>query len=438
MSLKQELRQLGLYDEGESAPERLNADDVGAAEAVEPEYVEVDEARPSAPDRVPEQAALFDLPPDWASLWDGMPEYDQEERTAYQTIRVHFRNPRDRAEFARLVDQKIGERTRGVWYPKAEVDSNFRLRRFETPTPVRPRYPIYIVSKGRWDSRQTSRALEEMGVPYSIVVEPQEYEQYAAVIDPAKILTLPFSNLGEGSIPARNWVWEHAIATGAERHWILDDNIKQFDRLWKNTKVQVTSGVLFSLAEEFVDRYENVAMAGFNYAHLLPQRERVPPFLLNTRIYSCILLDNSLPFRWRGRYNEDTDLSLRILKAGLCTVLFNAFLCWKRPTMTMGGGNTDELYQGDGRLKMALSLQEQHPDVVTVGWKWGRPQHQVYYGRFKRNRLIPKRDRRSERVSLEDHYEMSLNILTQYDEPEEPEGVEDPGVGLEAEEEKVG
>ena len=69
---------------------------------------------------------------------------------------------------------------------------------------MNPNYPVYIVSKGRWDSRLTSKALEEMKMPYSIVVEPQEYENYASVIDPAKILVLPFSNLGQGSIPARN------------------------------------------------------------------------------------------------------------------------------------------------------------------------------------------------------------------------------------------
>jgi len=115
-----------------------------------------------------------------------------------------------------------------------------------------------------------------------------------------------------------------------------------------------------------------------------------PPFQLNTRIYSCILINNDIPHRWRGRYNEDTDLSLRVLKDGWYTILFNAFLCAKITTMTMKGGNTDELYQGDGRLKMALSLQKQHPDVVKVTRKWGRWQHQVDYRRFKHNRLIKK------------------------------------------------
>ncbi len=61
---------------------------------------------------------------------------------------------------------------------------------------MNPSYPVYIISKGRWESRLTARALESIGVPYSIVVEPQERDAYAAVIDPAKVLTLPESRAG--------------------------------------------------------------------------------------------------------------------------------------------------------------------------------------------------------------------------------------------------
>lgn len=85
-----------------------------------------------------------------------------------------------------------------------------------------PRHPIYIISKGRWESRNTSKTLEEMGIPYHIAVEPQEYDQYASVIDPKKILVTPFSNLKKGSIPVRNFVWEHAKNAGHKRHWILN------------------------------------------------------------------------------------------------------------------------------------------------------------------------------------------------------------------------
>lgn len=253
--------------------------------------------------------------------------------------------------------------------------------------PMNPNHPVYIISKGRWESRLTARALDEMAVPYSIVIEPQEYEQYAAVIDPAKILTLPFSNLGQGSIPARNWVWGHALQTGAKWHWIMDDNIQRFYRVNRNWRVPVDTGAIFRCVEDFSERYENVAQAGLNYKMFVGRNFTCPAFYLNTRVYSCILLRNDLPHRWRGRYNEDTDLSLRFLKDGFCTLLVNAFVCDKMPTLTMKGGNTDEIYQDDGRLKMAQSLVDQHPDVATVTWKFNRWQHHVDYRRFKRNKL---------------------------------------------------
>lgn len=261
---------------------------------------------------------------------------------------------------------------------------------------MNPRYPMYVVSKGRADSRLTSRSLERMRVPYRIVIEPPEYHAYAAVIEPSKILVLPFSDLGQGSIPARNWIWEHAISEGHARHWIVDDNINGFWRLHRNAKPRLEDGSAFAAMEDFVDRYVNVVMAGPHYKGFKAPRSACPPFYLNHRVYSCILLAADVPHRWRGRYNEDTDLALRFLKDGYCTVLFNAFLAEKGQTMTVPGGNTDSLYKlrdgRDGRLLMAQSLQRQHPDVVTITRKWGRWQHQVDYRPFRRNRLIRRPD----------------------------------------------
>jgi hypothetical protein len=253
---------------------------------------------------------------------------------------------------------------------------------------VNPRYPVYVISKGRWDSRYTVKALERMNVPYKLVIEPQEHAAYSSYVDESKILDLPFQNLGLSSIPARNWVWEHSLASKAKRHWIIDDNIRGFHRLHNNMKLPVTSGVFFAPMEDFVDRYENVALAGPQYWMFAPRKDKVDPLALNTRIYSCILIKNDLPYRWRGRYNEDTDLSLRALKDGWVTVLFYAFIIDKLTTMSVKGGNTAELYKGDGRLKMAESLCEQHPDVAKITRKWGRWQHQVDYRPFKKNRPI--------------------------------------------------
>jgi len=340
-------------------------------------------------EKKPKQQPLIDVPPEWVEHWEGMPEYVPGEAKPAYTVQVNFKNQADKAVFMELLGQDP-ERRRSFWYPPMEL---FKSKKPDGPVSVMEnKYPIYVISKGRWKTGQTTRELSKLGIEHKVVIEPQEYDDYASAVDPARLLILPFSNLGQGSIPARNWVWEHSIASGAERHWILDDNIVGFVQKNRNQKSKIIDFNPFRDVEMFVDRYENIAEAGMNYDFFVPNRERHPPYYLNTRIYSCILLRNDLLYRWRGRYNEDTDLSLRILKDGWCTVLFNTVLAKKVATMLMKGGNTDELYKDDGRLKMAESLRDQHPDVVKITQKWGRWQHQVDYRLFKKNKLIRKKE----------------------------------------------
>jgi len=258
---------------------------------------------------------------------------------------------------------------------------------------MNPDYPIFIISKGRYDSRLTSKALEKLKIPYKIVIEPQEYELYNKHIDKSKILILPFSNLGEGSIPARNWVWEYSINNGHEFHWILDDNIREFRRYNNDKKYLVTSGTIFKIAEIFINRYKNIALSGFQYSSFMAYNRQKKPYDFNTRIYSCILIKNNIPFRWRGKYNEDSDLSIRVLKEGYCTILFNCFLQDKVSTMKMKGGNTDELYKNtDERIEFAKSLEMQHPDCVKTIRRYNRWHHSINFNKFKKNKLIRKND----------------------------------------------
>jgi hypothetical protein len=239
------------------------------------------------------------------------------------------------------------------------------------------RYPVYIISKGRHDCCKTAKFLRRDNVPFHIVIEPQEEDLYLKEFNKDQLYILPFSNLGLGSIPARNWVWEHAKSLGAERHWILDDNILEIYRRYKAQRVRCDAGVAFRACEEFIDRYENIALAGMNYKMFAPDRIKLKIFRTNVHVYSCLCIRNDLPFRWRGRYNEDTDLCLQVLAAGWCTVLFNAFLIEKVATMTMKGGNMESLYKADGRLKMARSLQRQWPYAIETKRRYNRPQHYV-------------------------------------------------------------
>lgn len=263
-----------------------------------------------------------------------------------------------------------------------------------------PKNPIYIPSKGRHDSMITSKSLTRMKVPHNIVVEPQEAEKYQEAVetfglkDYATILELPFSNLGLGSYPARNWAWDHAKSIGAEKHWCIDDNIADFYRLNHNQRIRVESGVIFKMAEDFVDRFENVPVSGFNYRFFIAPNTKYPPYYLNTKVYSTILIQNDCPYRWRLKYNEDVDLCLQVLKAGYCTIQFNAFLAGKCATQTVGGGNTEELYGKQGKVKdpkgtlqKSQMLVDHHPDVARVVWRYNRVHHFVDYRPFKKNKL---------------------------------------------------
>lgn len=266
---------------------------------------------------------------------------------------------------------------------------------------MNPKYPIYIVSKKRADSRLTSRALERMGVPYFIVIEEDDYEDYAKVIDKNKILILPQKyineydtcdnrglEIGKGPGCARNFAWDHSISLGAKFHWVMDDNILDFLRVNNCQRIRVLDGTVFRCMEDFTERYKNVYMSGPAYRFFNPSSEVSPPFVKNTRIYSCNLIRNDIPYRWRGRYNEDTDLSLRILKDGFCTIQFNAFLQGKIVTQQIKGGNTEVFYNKEGTFNKSKMLEELHPDVTRIVYKFGRIHHYVDYTPFKKNKLI--------------------------------------------------
>jgi hypothetical protein len=332
----------------------------------------------------------------WKEYWNNFPEFSQDDLKVFKQLIVSFATEEDFRDFVKLINSKIKYSTKSIWFPHRE-NHNAIDYLWVSEKKIIPQYPIYIISLGRWESRLTSKCLEKMDIDYKICIEPKEYEQYAAVINPNKILVLP-ENFSEtrksGGIPVRNWVWEHAIQSGAKKHWILDDNIRDFRHLNYNRRYRINSGAVFKIIEDFCDQFENIGMAGMDYMYFANEKVSKEPFLLNTRIYSHILIDNSLDFRWRGKYNEDTDLSLRVLKSGLCTVLFKYILSDKQSTLTMKGGNTDSVYAGtDKRKEFAESLIEQHPDVAKIVWRFNRWHHEVDYSRFmKFNKLIRKSD----------------------------------------------
>jgi len=302
---------------------------------------------------------------------------------------------------AELLKQKITNKTKSIWHPFKSHWGATRYKYVGEPN-IHPWYPVYIVSKGRSHNGLTTKALNDMGVYHFIVVEQSEYHLYKKSCN-AKILVLPqeylddydtCDDLGDtrskGPGAARNFCIDHSKRMGCEKHWVMDDNLDAFHYLNRNKKCEIETGATLAAAEDFVDRYSNVPVSGLNYYSFCKSTDSVPPFTTNTRIYSCLLIDNTFDYRWRGRYNEDTDLSLRVLKDGFCTIQFNAFLCGKVTTQRMRGGNSKEFYDKEGTLPKSQMIKDLHPDVSEVVWKFNRWHHKVDYRPFKENKLIKK------------------------------------------------
>lgn len=270
---------------------------------------------------------------------------------------------------------------------------------------MNPRFPLYIPSKSRADVATTPRFLDSIGVPYRIVVEEQQYEDYLQHFSADKLLILDpdyqrnYNALmdlepeqSKGSGPARNFIWEHSIAEGWPWHWIMDDNIQYFMRFHKNQQVPVGDGTIFHAMETFVLRYKNVGMAGPYYKMFVMAKQKYPPFTVNTRVFSCNLVRNDVSLRWRGRYNEDTILSLDMLKAGWNTVSFYTFLQNKMATQKMKGGNTEAFYAAEGTLPKSQMLVDAHPDCARIAWRYNRWHHHVDYSQWKNRPLIKRPD----------------------------------------------
>lgn len=73
------------------------------------------------------------VPNDPATQWQGMPECESEDQTAFASIKVNFASAADREAFAKLVGQTVSENTRSIWYPPAPIGTYADKRIVDAP-----------------------------------------------------------------------------------------------------------------------------------------------------------------------------------------------------------------------------------------------------------------------------------------------------------------
>lgn len=363
-------------------------------------------------------------------FWLDMPRFYNESFEFVACIKF-ITNVLSIEELEEIFSQKMSSKMKSVRFPKRESKNRY-LRVIGGDN---PKYPIYVVSRGRYDEirAKTVKELNMMNVPHFVVVEPDEYDLYKNSFDSlgytySEILKLDMSykdnydtlddrgdSIGKGPGGARNFCWDDSIRRGFSHHWVLDDNIEWFRYFTDNFQRKMRTAVCFKASEDFFTRFKNVAMGSLQYTFFLDSKAKAYPFVMNTRMYSIIFIRNDIPYRWRGRYNEDTILSLDCLSNGLCTIQICAFSADKITTQRVKGGNTDMFYSIEGTDNKSQMLVDVYPQFAQKVFKYNRIHHYVDYSAFNMQ-LEYRDDFTTDNLDKVNNYGMRLvNIPKEWD-----------------------
>ena len=263
---------------------------------------------------------------------------------------------------------------------------------------MKNKYPIFIPSKGRHDIKGTAHLFRKQGVPFRLVVEPQEVQLYTDEYGSHRVIELDMnyqtayetlddygSSLSYGPGPARNFAGDVAREENSGMHWTIDDNLQPYLVKYGDgrfTKIRKGGMKWFGEIESLITKFNNVAMGGpYDFAFFL-QGNKTRQFIFNTRVYSFNLIRNNLPLRWRGRWNEDTILSIDVLKMGFATCLVKTHMMHKMSTNVVKGGNTGEFYGGKKVSNTGPKTRGQlraYPEYTKIVKRFDRIHHFVDY-----------------------------------------------------------
>lgn len=59
----------------------------------------------------------------WREEWQDMPEFIQKDLTPFKTLSVHFEKEEDMKNFSKLINQKLTNKTKSIWYPKCKREN---------------------------------------------------------------------------------------------------------------------------------------------------------------------------------------------------------------------------------------------------------------------------------------------------------------------------
>lgn len=65
---------------------------------------------------------------DWKDHWIGMPEFIQDDKTPYKSIKINFQTEQDYLLFQETIKQKLTSKTKSIWFPYIEKTDHSKLK----------------------------------------------------------------------------------------------------------------------------------------------------------------------------------------------------------------------------------------------------------------------------------------------------------------------
>ena len=225
---------------------------------------------------------------------------------------------------------------RGIWTSKGEEK--------------KIKYPICVLTFKRANkSGKTHMTLTRYKINHYLFVEPSQEEEYKKWYDPTYCTMIvgkeDWSKQNMGSTTVRNAILDFGKELGFDRVWMLDDNIKKYNRYYQGTKNEINSHEIFTHIEEYIKRYDNVGGVSHNFSPFIMEGDLRPCIVKNNKCYSSMLLRTDIDIRFRYKHQEDNLISMEYINKGYCNLCFNSILYDKDTSGTDKGGNREAIYK---------------------------------------------------------------------------------------------
>lgn len=181
-------------------------------------------------------------------------------------------------------------------------------------------YPILVPSKDRATTSTLLPILQESGLKFWFVVEPQDKSGYADQLGDSKLLVMPENN--QGLAYSRNYILDFARDKGFNWFWMLDDDITKFCISQNKRNLQVDIKTALCKAQNLLRINKSLGQAALEYQQY--SWSAVKPYAFNSYCDVCVCINTLLPkhLRFRDYVNLklDRDFTLQVLAAGFKTL----------------------------------------------------------------------------------------------------------------------